>query len=138
MTEKDKLIGRAWELMDDPITAIDSLLSHMTEEQIKGFITAWGGDEEPDQSGPPGEDNDPEVVLDEDEGTSMINHYCCPECDHEWADEWSCAADDDCVNCGARHITPYFSENADQEGANEDERLDVLAKLRVERAQGIA
>jgi hypothetical protein len=137
MTEKDKLIQRAWELVDDYASTIDSLLSHMTEEQIKAFITAWGGDEEPDQSGPPGEDNDPEVGLDEDEDTSMINHYCCPNCDYEWADEWSCAADDDCVNCGTRHITPYFS--AEDEGDdNEEGRRAVLAQLREDRVKGIA
>jgi len=78
------------------------------------------------------EAEDPEVVLDEE--TSRINHYCCPECDHEWADEWSCAVDDDCGNCGCRHITPYFSAE-NENGETEEARRHLLAELRAERAK---
>lgn len=43
---------------------------------------------------------------------TFINYYRCPECEHEWEDEWSCQVDDDCPECGARHISPYDSEDA--------------------------
>jgi hypothetical protein len=39
------------------------------------------------------------------------NHYACERCEHEWSDEWSSACDDDCPNCGARHMSPYESDN---------------------------
>ncbi len=39
------------------------------------------------------------------------NHYICERCDSTWADEWSCMCDDDCRRCGARHMTPYESDD---------------------------
>ena len=30
----------------------------------------------------------------------MTNRYTCPECGASWEDEWTCACDDDCPNCG--------------------------------------
>jgi DNA-directed RNA polymerase subunit RPC12/RpoP len=39
------------------------------------------------------------------------NFYCCPRCWNEWDDEWDCTCDDDCPECGMRHITPYYSED---------------------------
>jgi predicted nucleic acid-binding Zn-ribbon protein len=44
------------------------------------------------------------------------NYYECDRCGHEWEDEWSCMCDDDCPSCGARHMTPYDS----------DERTEVI------------
>lgn len=38
------------------------------------------------------------------------NHYKCPRCGHEWTDEWDSQCDDDCPNCGNRHISPTSSE----------------------------
>ena len=29
-----------------------------------------------------------------------INHYHCEECDVSWTDQWSCACDDECPECG--------------------------------------
>jgi rubrerythrin len=62
------------------------------------------------------------------------NHYKCPKCSHEWTDEWDSQCDDDCPNCGERHISPTDSEDivaryrlckhcdhfADEEGHLED------------------
>ena len=42
----------------------------------------------------------------------FINHYKCPRCNHEWDDEWSAMCDDDCPECGMRHISPTDSEDA--------------------------
>ena len=39
------------------------------------------------------------------------NYYQCERCKHEWADEWSATCDDDCPNCGARHMSPSKSDD---------------------------
>ncbi len=39
------------------------------------------------------------------------NHYACERCKHCWSDEWSSTCDDDCPNCGARHMSPYESDD---------------------------
>jgi hypothetical protein len=39
------------------------------------------------------------------------NHYECERCGCEWPDEWSCMCDDDCPSCGARHMSPYASDD---------------------------
>lgn len=39
------------------------------------------------------------------------NHYRCARCDRTWTDEWSCTCDDDCPHCGARHMTPFESDD---------------------------
>jgi len=47
------------------------------------------------------------------------NYYRCARCSHEWTDEWSAMCDDDCPHCGARHMSPYKSEDAGDEGDDE-------------------
>lgn len=42
----------------------------------------------------------------------FCNYYRCPNCSETWADEWSAMCDDDCPKCGARHISPYKSDDA--------------------------
>lgn len=39
------------------------------------------------------------------------NHYHCDECNTGWVDEWSCCCDDDCPACGARHWSPFDSDD---------------------------
>lgn len=39
------------------------------------------------------------------------NHYQCASCGNEWSDEWSCMCDDDCPQCGARHMSPFDSDD---------------------------
>jgi DNA-directed RNA polymerase subunit RPC12/RpoP len=39
------------------------------------------------------------------------NYYKCTRCGRKWPDEWSCMCDDDCPYCGARHMTPYESDD---------------------------
>jgi hypothetical protein len=41
------------------------------------------------------------------------NSYRCDRCRGEWVDEWSCACDDDCPHCGARHMSPYKCEDVE-------------------------
>jgi hypothetical protein len=39
----------------------------------------------------------------------FCNQYECEECGCSWEDEWSCGCDDDCPECGARHMEPVDS-----------------------------
>ena len=53
------------------------------------------------------------------------NHYRCARCKRDWADEWSCMCDDDCPHCGARHMSPYDSDDL-TETSEYDGRAIVL------------
>jgi hypothetical protein len=41
----------------------------------------------------------------------FLNHYTCDRCGEDWTDEWSCMCDDDCPECGARHMSPHDSDD---------------------------
>ena len=41
----------------------------------------------------------------------FCNYYKCARCERKWTDEWSCMCDDDCPHCGARHMSPYDSDD---------------------------
>ncbi len=41
----------------------------------------------------------------------FLNFYRCDRCSGEWVDVWSATCDDDCPQCGARHMSPYKSED---------------------------
>jgi predicted nucleic acid-binding Zn-ribbon protein len=41
------------------------------------------------------------------------NFYRCARCGHMWTDVWSATCDDDCPHCGARHMSPYESEDVE-------------------------
>lgn len=41
----------------------------------------------------------------------FLNYYACDRCGTSWTDEWSCMCDDDCPHCGARHMSPYESDD---------------------------
>lgn len=75
-------------------------------------------------------------VTDEEAGvkTETVNYYSCERCGHEWEGTYECQVDDDCPSCGVRHMTPYFAEDADEQGENEEERLRLLGNLKKERA----
>lgn len=45
------------------------------------------------------------IEAEEADGRWLLNEYYCPTCDICWSDEWSCACDDDCPECGG-HFTP--------------------------------
>ena len=42
----------------------------------------------------------------------FCNFYRCCRCGNEWEDVWSATCDDDCRVCGARHMSPYRSDDA--------------------------
>ena len=39
------------------------------------------------------------------------NYYHCARCGQHWSDVWPAQCDDDCPACGARHMSPYKSED---------------------------
>jgi DNA-directed RNA polymerase subunit RPC12/RpoP len=41
----------------------------------------------------------------------FLNYYECARCREPWSDEWSATCDDDCPHCGARHMSPYKSDD---------------------------
>ena len=41
----------------------------------------------------------------------FINRYHCTDCGASWEDAWSAMSDDDCPDCGARHICVESSED---------------------------
>ena len=54
------------------------------------------------------------------------NYYQCARCDYEWSDDWSCMCDDDCPKCGARHMSPYESDDLSLVISEEDGKFIVL------------
>ena len=51
----------------------------------------------------------------------FLNKYRCYRCGHEWTDVWSAQCDDDCRECGARHCSPFESEDIEDDEESEDE-----------------
>ena len=43
------------------------------------------------------------------------NYYRCAHCHRTWTDKWSATCDDDCPYCGARHMSPYKSEDVEDD-----------------------
>ena len=61
----------------------------------------------------------------------FVNHYCCPDCDRAWSDTWSAQCDDDCPECGSRHIEPFHSDDFGLEDVAAKDRK--LVDLRASR-----
>jgi hypothetical protein len=51
------------------------------------------------------------------------NFYRCARRGHEWTDDWSATCDDDCPACGARHMSPYQSEDIGEDEGDESTPL---------------
>lgn len=45
----------------------------------------------------------------------FVNFYECDACDEAWGDQWSCACNDKCPNCG-HEIEPYATDELDLDG----------------------
>jgi hypothetical protein len=53
-------------------------------------------------------------MIDPDETERwFVNRYHCSECNESWSDEWDCACDDECPECG-KDFTPISSEEIEQ------------------------
>lgn len=48
----------------------------------------------------------------EDEERLLDIEYRCPECDHEWQEQWTSACDSQCPNCGLKEITALSWDEA--------------------------
>lgn len=49
----------------------------------------------------------------EDEERLLDIEYRCPECGHEWTEQWSCACDSECPACGLKNIEALSWDEAD-------------------------
>jgi len=49
-----------------------------------------------------------------DEPNLFLNRYRCYRCGEDWTDVYECQPDDDCPHCGARHVSPFASEDFDK------------------------
>jgi hypothetical protein len=56
----------------------------------------------------------------------FANHYVCEDCGCHWTDEWSCACDDECPECGS-DMSPVDSNDLTR---IIERRGDVYAVLR--------
>ena len=54
------------------------------------------------------------------------NYYVCGRCDRTWEDQWSCTCDDDCPHCGARHMSPFKSDDLTEVILREGKKFIVL------------
>lgn len=54
------------------------------------------------------------------------NYYLCESCDSPWSSDWSCMCDDDCPRCGARHMSPFDSDDLTNVIKQRDETFLVL------------
>ena len=56
----------------------------------------------------------------------FCNHYLCERCERTWTDEWSCMCDDDCPHCGARHMSPFKSNDLTEIIERDGDKFVVL------------
>jgi LmbE family N-acetylglucosaminyl deacetylase len=56
----------------------------------------------------------------------FCNYYECARCGRRWKDQWSCMCDDDCRYCGARHMSPYDSDDLTDVISEEGDKFLVL------------
>ena len=50
-------------------------------------------------------DGERKPLEDEEIKFMWLNYYECPECENIWEDQYDCQVDDDCSECGCRHIS---------------------------------
>jgi hypothetical protein len=55
-----------------------------------------------------------------------LNRYECDRCGSNWQGEWSCMCDDDCPQCGARHMSPVDSDDLTEVIVKDGDEFVVL------------
>src|SRR5277367_4353251 len=60
----------------------------------------------------------------------FLNFYRCARCKQIWTDQWSCTCDDDCPHCGARHMSPFDSENLTELVEQDDKEFVAIRSPR--------
>jgi predicted nucleic acid-binding Zn-ribbon protein len=68
------------------------------------------------------------VMNNDDVKLKWHNFYCCPQCGHQWEDDWDSQCDDDCPECGCRHISPYKSEEIRQTSPDREANMSQYCK----------
>lgn len=53
------------------------------------------------------------------------SYYECPICGHKWQDEWSCACNEECPECGASDIEPVDFTT------DEDDTIDRFLGIKI-------
>ena len=59
-------------------------------------------------------DEERKPLEDEEIKFMWLNYYECPECENIWEDQYDCQVDDDCSECGCRHISPSNSTEIEE------------------------
>jgi DNA-directed RNA polymerase subunit RPC12/RpoP len=75
---------------------------------------------------PVGESDRPMRFIGWKQNMLFRNFYRCERCSFKWEDMWSAKCEDDCPNCGARHMTPHHSEDAGDD--DHDSERQVVAQ----------
>lgn len=50
----------------------------------------------------------------------FTNYYECPKCGATWQSDDDCQPDDDCGECGCRHVSPYQSDDLSDDEDNDN------------------
>lgn len=58
-------------------------------------------------------DAEDEETFNAEEERLLNIEYRCPKCRHEWQEQWSCACDSECPECGTKNIAALSWEEAD-------------------------
>lgn len=58
-------------------------------------------------------DSEDEETFQSEQERLLDIEYRCPNCGHEWTEQWSCACDSECANCGTPDITASEWEEAE-------------------------
>jgi len=107
--------NRSEDLTDvDKIRPITKELARLAEAELghEEFLAAVAkASGELAEALPPEVEPLPPLEIVEDEPIGFRNHYKCPRCGEEWTDEWSCACNDECSQCGMKDIMPTQSED---------------------------
>lgn len=94
------------------VREIDALIVKLAQAEASPSraVEFWLGGPLSQVFTPPPPVRDLDAPDGEEETTLFRNFYKCARCKYKWTDEWSAMCDDDCPQCGKRHMTPYKSE----------------------------
>jgi hypothetical protein len=51
-----------------------------------------------------------DVEIEKNKPNKFVNHYYCPDCEHEWEEKWSSVCDSECPHCG-KPYSPISSDD---------------------------
>jgi hypothetical protein len=85
--------GRGWN-DDTKLQLLAQFINdHDLKERARNFLADIAAEEE-------------DYVEQEDEEEELLEvRYKCPDCGHEWVEEWDCACDSECPECETGNIS---------------------------------